>query len=54
MKSDRFCDLCRKKISTSNMIPIEIHGENYVFDSYDCIRIFNKLNAVYGNMLIEK
>ena len=53
MKSDRFCDLCRKKITMSNMIPIEIQGENYIFDSYDCIRIFNKLNAVYGNVLIE-
>ncbi len=37
----------------SNMIPIEIQGENYIFDSSDCIRIFNKLNAVYGNILIE-
>jgi hypothetical protein len=54
MKSDRFCDMCRKKITMSNMIPIEIQGENYVFDSYDCIRIFNKLNAVYGNILVEK
>ena len=53
MKNDRFCDLCRKKITMSNMIPIEIQGENYIFDSYDCIRIFNKLNAVYGNILIE-
>jgi hypothetical protein len=53
MKSDRFCDLCRKKITMSNMIPIEIQGEKYIFDNYDCIRIFNKLNAVYGNILIE-
>jgi hypothetical protein len=53
MKNDRFCDLCRKKITMSNMIPIEIEGEKYIFDSYDCIRIFNKLNAVYGNILIE-
>jgi hypothetical protein len=31
---------------------MEIQGENYIFDSDDCIRIFNKLNAVYGNILI--
>jgi hypothetical protein len=51
MKSGRFCDLCRKEINMNNMIPMEIRGENYVFDSYDCIRIFQKLNAVYGNIL---
>lgn len=52
MKSGKYCDLCRKEIPTNNIIPIEIQGENYIFDSYDCIRIFNKLNAVYGNILI--
>jgi hypothetical protein len=52
VKSGRFCDLCRKEISMDSMIPIEIQGENYVFDSYDCIRIFQKLNAVYGNILV--
>ncbi len=52
MKSGRFCDLCRKEIPINNIIPMEIQGENYVFDSYDCIRIFHKLNAVYGNILI--
>jgi hypothetical protein len=31
---------------------MEIQGENYVFDSYDCIRIFHNLNAVYGNIVI--
>jgi hypothetical protein len=36
----------------NKMIPIEIQGENYVFDSNDCIRIFHKLNAVYDNVLI--
>lgn len=36
------------------MIPMEIRGENYIFDSYDCIRIFHKLNAVYGNILVEE
>jgi hypothetical protein len=51
MKSGRFCDLCRKEITMNNMIAIEIQGENYVFDSYDCIRIFQKLNVVYGNIL---
>ena len=52
MKSGRFCDLCRKEITINNMIPMEIQGENYVFDSNDCIRTFHKLNAVYGNILI--
>jgi hypothetical protein len=52
MKSGRFCDLCRKEIAIDDMIPMEIQGENYVFDSQDCIRIFHKLNAVYGNILI--
>jgi hypothetical protein len=52
MKSGRFCDLCRKEIPINNMIPMEIKGENYVFDSYDCIRIFHNLNAVYGNIVI--
>jgi hypothetical protein len=52
MKSGRFCDLCRKEITINNMITIEIQGEKYVFDNYDCIRIFQKLNAVYGNILI--
>lgn len=52
MKSGRFCDLCRKEITMNNMIPIEIQGENYVFDSYDCVRVFHKLNAVYGNILV--
>ena len=51
MKSGRFCDLCRKEIAINNMIPMEIQGENYVFDSYDCIRIFHNLNAAYGNIL---
>jgi hypothetical protein len=54
MKSGRFCDLCRKEIQLNNIIPIEIQGENYIFDSNDCIKIFQKLNAVYGNILIEK
>jgi hypothetical protein len=54
MKSGRFCDLCRKEIKVNNMIPIEIQGENYIFDNSDCVRIFQKLNAVYGNILIEK
>ena len=54
MKEARFCDLCRKEIRESNMIPVEIQGEKYVFDNYDCIRIFQKLNAVYGNILVEK
>ena len=53
MKSGRFCDMCRKEIHLNNIIPMEIQGESYVFDSYDCIRIFHKLNAVYGNVLIE-
>ena len=52
MKSGRFCDLCRKEITINNIIPMEIQGENYVFDSYDCIRIFHKLNADYGNIFI--
>ena len=52
MKSGRFCDLCRKEITMNNVIPMEIQGENYVFDSQDCIRIFHKLNADYGNILI--
>jgi len=52
MKSGRFCDLCRKEIPYSDMIPMQIEGENYMFDSYDCIKIFNKLNAVYGNILV--
>jgi len=52
MKSGRFCDLCRKEIPISDMIPMEIQGENYIFDSYDCVRIFHKLNAVYGNILV--
>jgi hypothetical protein len=52
MKSGRFCDLCRKEISLNKMIPMEIQGENYIFDSYDCVRIFHKLNAVYGNILV--
>ena len=50
----RFCDLCRKEIKINNMIPMEIQGENYVFDSEDCVRIFHKLNAVYGNILISE
>ena len=54
MKSGRFCDLCRKEITINNMIPMEIGGENYVFDSDDCVRIFHKLNAVYGNILISE
>jgi hypothetical protein len=54
VKSGRFCDLCRKEISMDRMIPIEIQGENYVFDSYDCIRIFQKLNVVYGNILVRE
>ena len=52
MKSGKFCDLCRKEITINNMIPVEIQGENYIFDSYDCVRIFHKLNAVYDNILI--
>ena len=52
MKSGKYCDLCRKEIPIDNIIAMEIQGENYIFDSYDCIRIFNKLNAVYGNVLI--
>jgi hypothetical protein len=52
MKSGRFCDLCRKEITMNKMIPMAIQGENYVFDSHDCIRIFHKLNAVYDNVLI--
>ncbi len=52
MKSGRFCDLCRKEIPNSDVIPMEIQGENYIFDSYDCVRIFHKLNAVYGNILV--
>ena len=52
MKSGRFCDLCRKEITTNKMIPMEIQGESFVFDSHDCIRIFYKLNAVYDNVLI--
>ena len=52
MKSGRFCDLCRKEITMNNMIPMDIQGENYIFDSQDCIRIFHKLNVVYGNILI--
>lgn len=54
MKSGRFCDLCRKEIKVNSVIPIEIQGENYIFDNNDCVRIFQKLNAVYGNILIEK
>jgi len=54
MKKGRFCDLCRKEIKINNMIPMEIQGENYVFDSEDCVRIFHKLNAVYGNILISE
>ena len=34
------------------MIPMEVQGENYIFDSYDCVKIFHKLNAVYGNILV--
>ncbi len=52
MKSGRFCDLCRKEITMNKMIPMEIQGESFVFDSHDCIRIFHKLNAVYDNVLI--
>jgi hypothetical protein len=52
MKSGRYCDLCRKEVTRNNMIPMEIQGENYIFDSDDCIRIFYKLNAVYGNILV--
>jgi len=52
MKSGRFCDLCRKEIPNNDVIPMEIQGENYIFDSDDCVRIFHKLNAVYGNILV--
>jgi hypothetical protein len=52
MKGGRYCDLCRKEVTMGNMIPIEIQGENYIFDSEDCIRIFHKLNSVYGNILV--
>lgn len=54
MRSSRFCDLCRKEISAPNMIRAEIQGENYVFDSDDCFKIFNKISAAYGNLLIER
>jgi hypothetical protein len=52
MKSGRYCDLCRKEVTMGNMIPMEIQGENYIFDSEDCIKIFHKLNSVYGNILV--
>ena len=52
MKSGRYCDLCRKEMPTNATIPMEIQGEKYNFDSYDCVRIFHKLNAVYGNLLV--
>ncbi len=52
MKSDRFCDLCRKQIGPNELIPMEIQGENYIFDSFDCVKIFHKLNTVYGNILV--
>ena len=52
MKSGRYCDLCRKEMPTNATIPMEIQGEEYNFDSYDCVRIFHKLNAVYGNILV--
>jgi hypothetical protein len=54
MKSGRYCDLCRKEVTMNNMIPMEIQGENYIFDSDDCIRIFYKLNSVYGDALLEE
>jgi len=54
MKSGRYCDLCRKEVTMNNMIPMKIQGENYIFDSDDCIRIFYKLNSVYGNALLEE
>jgi len=49
-----FVICAEKKSRSGNIIPIEIQGENYIFDSNDCVRIFQKLNAVYGNILIEK
>ena len=50
MKSGRYCDLCRREVTSDDFIPMEIRGENYIFDSYDCVKIFHRLNAVYGEI----
>ena len=50
MKSGKYCDLCRKEITVANMISVKIRGESYVFDSYECTRIFNKFNTSYNNI----
>ena len=51
MKSGKFCDYVGNKVPNNYIIPMEIQGENYTFDSYDCVRIFHKLNAVYDNLI---
>ena len=56
MRDNMTCDSCNRKINEDDACVFlrKENGTNYVFDSYVCAEIFQKLNHVKRNVNIRE